>query len=249
MKFPVSFSIITKFEKDITPLVKLGQSYFDQILIMVHKDDLKHKPQNPIFSHKSVKIITHHIQNDFAQIRNLSHRHAKHQYLFFVDSDEEVVISNPSMFNDFFQNLSSDVYFVKRYEHFLGKLFKHSESIFHARIVKKNIYWQGLVHETPTNYQTHAKAKGFYLIHHKNLSIHDFINQLNYYSGLRAKQLHLQGHKGKIIKIAVYPLAKFIQNFIWRLGFLEGWVGLFQAFLMAYYSLITQVKLYLYKYD
>ncbi|NOY14646.1 MAG: glycosyltransferase, partial [bacterium] len=242
--FPISLIILTRFEKDITRLVEFGHSYFQEILIIVHQKDQAKKPKFDKNLSAKIKVITHNIVDDFAGLRNLAHQKASYDYLFFVDSDEQVIINNRRQFLNLWSNLGADVYLVKRYETFLGRTLKYGESLFHARIVKKKIRWIRRVHETPT-VTDGPKVSAFHLVHQPNQSIKSFINKLNYYSSLRSKDLKAAGKKANLINLFVYPVAKFGQNYFLRAGLLDGWPGLFQSFVMAYYSLITQVKLIL----
>ena len=56
---------------------------------------------------------------------------------------------------------------------------------------------------------------------------------------------NLNKSKKTIIKqMIVYPIGKFINNFILELGFLDGWRGLIYAFIMSLHSLWVRVYWY-----
>lgn len=237
----ISLVILTQFKKPISKLIDFGLSYFDEILLVInnYKENNRSK-----YKDKRIRVIGHQIQDNFAKIRNLAHHQSRSDYLFFIDDDEDVVIDDETAFEGFLKKLDKEVYQVKRYEKFLGSVLKHSESIFHARFVKRQLIWQGRVHERVKSGQV-GKVQGLFLVHDQSSNILEFVNKLNYYSNLRVRDLKDQKLTGYLWQLFVYPKAKFGQNYILRGGFLDGWPGLFQAFLMAYYSLIVRVKLYL----
>ncbi len=239
----VSLAILTDFKNSLENLIEFGQLYFDQILIIAH-DSKANRFGQKYLKTKKVKLIKHDVISDFSQIRNLAQQQATTDYLFFVDDDEEVVVKDQVSFRRFLGELKREVYMIKRYEEFLGQVIKYGESIFHARLVKKKVIWEGKVHERPVSLSV-AKINGVFLIHRQKLEVFDFINKLNYYSSLRAWDLNSTGSTGSIIRFFLYPPAKFCQDYLFRRGFLAGWRGLWQAFLMSYYSLMVQVKLYL----
>ncbi len=65
------------------------------------------------------------------------------------------------------------------------------------------------------------------LMHHSYPNLADYIEHMNRYSSLGAEMAIAKGHRGfSIFNIAVRPLATFIYNYFFRLGFLDGREGL-----------------------
>jgi glycosyltransferase involved in cell wall biosynthesis len=65
------------------------------------------------------------------------------------------------------------------------------------------------------------------LIHHSYPTLSDYIDHMNRYSSLGAEMAAGKGHRGfNVINIVVRPLATFIYNYFFRLGFLDGREGL-----------------------
>ena len=69
--------------------------------------------------------------------------------------------------------------------------------------------------------------------------------EINYYTDLRAQELLNNGVKVKIYHIVLYPIAKFILNYIFKLGFLDGLEGLIFAILMSFHSFLVRAKLWI----
>jgi glycosyltransferase involved in cell wall biosynthesis len=65
------------------------------------------------------------------------------------------------------------------------------------------------------------------LIHHSYPTLSDYIEHMNRYSSLGAEMVVAEGRRGfSIINIVLRPMATFIYNYFFRLGFLDGREGL-----------------------
>ena len=123
-----------------------------------------------------------------------------------------------------------------------GKLLKHGETgnIKLLRLARKDTgTWHGKVHEqwviegktdTFENYLIHFRIKRWRIFWPKLISILLF--------GL--KNCFESNEKSSIFKIIFYPKAKFIQNYYFPVGFLDGLEGLVQAILMSFHSFLGQ---------
>ena len=65
------------------------------------------------------------------------------------------------------------------------------------------------------------------LVHHSYPTLSDYIDHMNRYSSLGAEMVASQGNvRFSIINIVLRPLATFVYNYFFRLGFLDGREGL-----------------------
>jgi hypothetical protein len=64
------------------------------------------------------------------------------------------------------------------------------------------------------------------LIHHSYPTLSDYIEHMNRYSSLGAEMAVANRHRFSILNVVVRPLATFIYNYFFRLGFLDGREGL-----------------------
>jgi len=178
---------------------------------------------------------------DFAKARNLLMTKAKTDWLLFIDTDE---ILTPALKKDINQVLKNKNYNyqLKRQDWFLNKKlnFGETSTVRLTRLIQKGTgQWQGRVHEV---FQSNLPVKTLKhpLIHQRHLTINQFIDKLNHYSSLRAAEVK----NFSLFQLLFYPPAKFIQNYLFRLGFLDGLPGLAMAFMMSLHSLMVRVKLY-----
>ena len=89
------------------------------------------------------------------------------------------------------------------------------------------------------NYKTLSTHLNHYVF--KNIEHH--IRTNNTYSGLLAKELYLTKKKFSLFHFLTKPTVKFLECYILKLGFLDGWVGFFIAKGAAYSVLLKWSKL------
>ena len=82
------------------------------------------------------------------------------------------------------------------------------------------------VHETLIITGQAGKIRHGALLHHSYPTFSDYIDHMNRYSSLGAEMAVAKGQRGSIINIVIRPLATFIYNYFFRLGFLDGREGL-----------------------
>ncbi len=83
----------------------------------------------------------------------------------------------------------------------------------------------------------------FDMVHHAYPHLSDFIEHLNRYSSLGAQMATANGPRGfNPIMILLNPLATFIKNYFFRLGFLDGREGLLWHLYHAVYVSLKYAK-------
>ena len=214
------------------------------------------------------QIFKRKLNGNFSNQRNFAMKKAKNEWVLFVDADEEVsdelkgetqkVIGNQlSVFSknkkpttDNRQQITA--FRLKRRDFFWGRELKYGEikknrQVGLIRLIrKKSGIWLGHVHEEFRTNKTVGQLKS-YLNHYPHQSVRDFLNDVNFYSSLRAKELYHQGRKTSIHEIIFYPLGKFLLTYIIKLGFLDGPAGFAYSFFMSFHSFLVRAKLFQYK--
>ena len=129
----------------------------------------------------------------------------------------------------------------------MGKWLKYGEtaSVKFLRLAKKEAgKWKRPVHEI---WQIKGRVGDLKnpIVHDRDMSISQFLERINKYSSLRAKELYQKKIKANAFLIIVYPIGKFMQNYFFRLGFLDGKPGFVMAIMMSIHSFLVRAKLYL----
>ena len=184
---------------------------------------------------------------DFAASRNRLLKTAKTEWVLFLDTDETV---SPELHKAIVKVCAGSgtpaAYRLRRRTHFLGRVLKYGETG-HARFVRLARRdwgtWQRPVHEVWVGEGQLGTLPGY--IDHAEPTLTEFVAKINRYSELEATYRHELGRRASLLHVALYPLGKFVWNYLFRLGFLDGIPGVIMAFLMSFHSYLTWTKLYL----
>jgi glycosyltransferase involved in cell wall biosynthesis len=167
---------------------------------------------------------------NFAKARNELLEKSKAEWLFFVDSDEKVTPELMKEVKDTIsRDLDVDAYYVKRKIYFLGEYIGEDKVL---RLAKRNLgKWTRAVHEVwYVGSHTVGVFKN-YLIHNTAGNLHEYIERINKYSTIHAKENRREGKKSNLFKIIFYPTFKFIQNLLMGRGFVFSMLQSFHSFL------------------
>lgn len=200
---------------------------------------------------KVIKVFKRRLNGNFASQRNFAISKAKNDWVLFLDADEEITKNLELKI----KNLKFDknaAFYIKRRDYFWGKelFFGEVKKIREKgliRLVKKGSgQWQSRVHEEfkIKNRELKIGKLNFFINHYPHQSLKEFINEVNYYSTLRAKELFHQDKKTNVFEIIFLPFFKFIYNYIIKLGFLDGPSGFAYSFMMSFHSFLVRAKLY-----
>ena len=232
----ISVAIISKSE-EIDKLVLQSVDFAEEIIIVV--DQLENKSKVIGNQH----IYFHPLNNNFAQQRNFALQKATNDWVLFID-DDEVVSSE----------LSREIKLLDTKSDFSGFSIRRIDVCFHQpilhgetgntkllRLAKKNSgKFTRPVHET-------WKIKGRVgelsspLYHIKDSLISGFVGRMSQYSDIDSGILTKENKPFTLWRLFLNPKGKFIQNYFFKAGFMDGTVGLFQAFLMSVQSLTVRV--------
>ncbi len=196
---------------------------------------------------KNIKVIQRKLNNDFAGQRNFGLSKSRNEWVLFVDADEVATDELKSeIMNLSFQKES---YFIKRRDYFWKQDLKFGEikkvrDQGVVRLVKKSSgTWMGDVHEVFHTSKITGQLNSF-LDHYPHPTLKEFINDINRYSDIRSQELFNRGVDTNIFEIIFLPSGKFIYNYIFNLGFLDGAAGFTYSFMMSFHSFLVRSKLY-----
>jgi len=242
--------ILSKNEEKNIERALRSTSFCNEIIIV---DDNSTDKTVEIARKFKANILSYKVGDDFAKARNWSMEKAQHEWILFLDSDEEVAEELKNRILKLVQD-SKKAYYIKRRDFWWGRELKYGETLKLRnkgliRLMKKGSgSWKGSVHEEfISNCATYevGSLSGF-INHYPHPSLREFIENINTYSTLRALELHNAKVKSSIFSIILYPLGKFILNYFIYLGFLDGPAGFTYAFLMSFHSFLVRGKLYQY---
>lgn len=234
-------------EKNIRRCLE-GLKWCDEILVI---DDDSDDRTVGIAERFGARVIKHSLSRDFAQQRNFGLEKARGEWVFFVDADERVSgkltneIQTLTRSNAVIQ-IGVNGFYLKRVDFFMGRWLKYGEigKIRILRLARKDAgKWVRSVDE---KWEVAGKTKVLTnpLLHYSHSSLTKFLTSINERSSLNAQEFYEEGKRitfGEWLK----PLVKFVQNYFFRLGFLDGTAGFVFAVLMSLHSFMVRGKLYL----
>ncbi len=242
----ISAVILTKNEENNIEACLNSISWCDEKIVI---DDHSVDKTIDIAKKKGAKIFIHSLNNDFSEQRNYGLDKAKGDWILFIDADERV---SPALWYEIMQHTSESIedyngFYLKRHDIMWGKVLKYGETgkIILLRLAKKGTgRWEGKVHE---QWKVRGKTELLKnsLDHYPHPTVSEFLREINYYTDLRAEELYKKKVSSTWLSIIIYPKTKFILNYFFKRGFLDGLPGLVFAIMMSLHSFLVRSKLWL----
>lgn len=186
------------------------------------------------------------IQN-FATERNAALKKARYDWVLFLDSDETIEPESWIHIQKTIQDPTLEGVLVRRRDIFHGRLLRFGETgqAWLLRLMRKTVRFTRPVHEEAV-VQGKVRRAPIVLYHTAHTNIAEFLTDVTQYAKIAAEYQYDDQLPTLVlgIKTVVYPLGKFLYNFFWKLGFLDGWRGLVYAILMSLHSLFVRVFSY-----
>ncbi|RXK80943.1 glycosyltransferase family 2 protein [Filimonas effusa] len=194
---------------------------------------------NIVRSHNAVLIETPWL--GYGDTKNLGNKQAKYDWILSLDSDEYI---DNTLIESLKQTDLSDptvIYTIKRISYLGDKAVKHGEwgrgvirRVFNSR---KACWDNSPVHE---EIRCEGETREIQLkgaIHHfTSPDIHTYRSKLDRYARLSAEKYAGKKKPSHLFKRFFSPVFNFVQNYIFRAGFLDGKTGLDIARAHAWYT-------------
>lgn len=241
----ISAVVLTKNEeKNIKKCIE-SLLFCDEVIVI---DDYSTDRTNEIVKKfNNVKLHQRKLNDDFANQRNYGLKHAKHEWVLFIDADEIVSKNLREEIEIAIEDVSCNGFFIKRDDFIFQKKMKYGDTGM-VRILRLGRAdkgkWIGKVHEV---WNINGKTKNLKnsILHYPHQTLREFIYEIGLYSSIRAEELYENGKKTGLLEIVLYPKMKFFYLYVFRFGFLDGIEGLVHAIIMSLYTFLVRGKLYL----
>ncbi len=240
---PLSVVIITfNEEKNIARCIQSVKDVADEVLVV---DSYSTDRTEDICRTMGARFLQHAWEG-YSPQKNYANSMAKYDHILSIDADEALSDTLKSIL-ELKDNWTKAGYRMNRMTNYCGKWIRHG-SWYPDR--KLRLFdrtkggWVGTIHETiefsqevPTGF-----LKGD-LLHYSYTTIADHVRQANHFTDITADQAFARGKKAGIIKILCSPLFKFIRDYIFLLGFLDGYYGFIVCRISAQASFLKYAKL------
>jgi hypothetical protein len=196
--------------------------------------------------HYNFNIISYPSKvSNFSNVKNLSLKEIKTKWVLFLDSDEVLSQNSATEIDSIINTDLYDAISINRIDYFLNKPLMYGETgnIQLVRLFKTN---KGKfvrdVHEV-VEHSGNVGGANFNILHYPHNSIKDFINKVSIYSLIESKT-RAHSTTENTLQLCLFPVGKFIHNYILKLGFLDGFRGLIYAVVMSLHSFFVRVFYY-----
>ncbi|MCB2221460.1 MAG: glycosyltransferase family 2 protein [Bacteroidetes bacterium] len=232
-------------EKNLARCIDSVQEVADEIVII---DSFSTDRTEQIAREKGARFIQHAFE-DYVQQHSFADGQATYDHILSLDADEALSSDLAQSIKVAKKYWKSDGYFMNRKTNYCGKWINHSGwypdkklRIYDRRKGK----WVGQkLHErfTLVTGSTTSHLKGD-ILHYSYYSIEGHVLQANKFSTMAAAVLIESGTKIPKHYLVIKPLAKFIRNYILKLGFLDGIYGFIICRITATETFYKYVKAY-----
>lgn len=184
----------------------------------------------------------------YVEQRNFSTGQAQHEMVLMLDADEVVSDELRKSIVWVKDNPRCNAYECKRLTNYCGKWIKHAGWYpdKKLRLYNRNSgKWAGhLVHESwkPNNENEPVELLKGDLLHYTFETIDQHVSQIHKFTELSARAAADAGKTCGLMKIWLGPKWFFINSYIFKTGFLDGYYGYLVCKLSAYAQLIKYSK-------
>lgn len=234
-------------EKNIERAIK-SVSWADEILVCdMYSDD-----DTAVIAKKlGAKILFHKRAGYVEPARNFAISKAEGDWILILDADEEI----PGSLADKIREIAHKdgvVAFVEipRQNIIFGKTMKASMwwPDYNIRFFKQGaVTWGNKIHSKPKTEGQGlrlSELERFAIIHHHYDSISQFIQRMDRYTSVQAKELKESGYEFEMRDLINKPLGEFLSRFFANKGFEDGIHGLALSLLQAFSFLIVYLKVW-----
>ncbi len=183
----------------------------------------------------------------FGLMKKLAVDSATNDWIFSIDSDEEVGDDLKNVILAVMQNPEYEGYRIRRIGYYLDKpilhcgwdrdyplrLFNRKYGNFNDKIVHESVQIQGKIGRIDAP-----------LFHYTHPMIHAHIEKMNRYTDLGAEQLIEKGKSSSILSAVIRGLIRFIKMYFLQRGFLDGKIGFILCHNSAFGVYLKYIKLW-----
>jgi glycosyltransferase involved in cell wall biosynthesis len=197
---------------------------------------------------KNVKFIHHAFEGHIEQ-KNFAVTQCHHEYILSIDADESLSPELTKSISELKSNWEKDGYTFNRLTNYCGKWIHHCGWYpdRKLRLFKKGKgKWAGsnphdrFILNEPASV---GRLKGD-LLHYSYYTIEDHLRQVNKFTDIGALSAYKEGKRSSILKMLIKPKIRFIRDYIFHLGILDGYYGLVICRISSDATFIKYVKLY-----
>lgn len=231
-------------ERNIGRCLKSLDGVADEIVVV---DSFSTDKTSVICNNHEVVFIQNSFEGHVEQ-KNFALKKTKYQYVLSLDADEALDDQLKQSIIECKNNFSSDGYYFNRLTRYVDKWIKYCGWYPDRKLRlfdKTKGAWKGVNPHDIVKMEkgTSKKYLSGNLLHYSYDSISDHVNQTNKFTTIAAKAAYQNGVRSNLFKIVTRPCFKFLRDYIYKRGFLDGRAGFIICCINAMSALLKYSKL------
>lgn len=216
----------------------------DEIVVV---DSYSTDKTREICNQYGVRFLEHKFDGHIEQ-KNFAVKQASYPHVLSLDADEALSAELQKSIQEIKNNWAADGYWCNRLTNYCGKWIRFSGWYPDKKLRlwdSRKGEWKGVNPHDKYILQAGTRESSIKgdILHYSFYSISDHIRQVNYFTDIAAKALLERGKKVSLFKILLAPLFKFIRDYFFKLGFLDGFYGFVIVIISAHATFLKYVKL------
>ncbi len=213
-------------ERNIGRCLDAVQKIADDIVVI---DSFSTDKTEAICKEKGARFVHHKFEGHIEQ-KNWAITQAKFPIILSLDADEAPDENLIASIQKVKLDWINDGYEMNRLTNYCGKWIRHCGWYPDTKLRLWNSAkgkWGGT--NPHDNYQLNADSKiGFLngdILHYSFYTVEQHYKQVEYFTDISAKAMFAQGKKSSSFKLILNPFAKFLKDYFFKLGILDGYYG------------------------
>lgn len=240
----ISAVVLTKNNADKIESIYSSLKGFDEVIFL---DDDSTDNTKQLCKKFGIRYIKRALNEDFSSQRNYALDMVNNDWVFFLDSDEEINSIFASEANAKINIGGYNGYYIRRKNIFVNRKIMGTEMGEQCIIRladKTSGRWKRRVHEYWDVEKPLSKINEP-VMHTSAYSVSDFIKKIIMYYAIHAEENISSGKIPGFYKVILSPLLKCIKNFIFLKGYKDGVYGLVISIFMSFHSYLSWSQMWL----
>lgn len=246
MRSTITAIVLTKDEEKNIVKCLTSLVWCDEIIVI---DDYSIDRTVRLSKQYTRNVYIRRLNSNFAAQRNFGIKKANTEWILFIDADEVVTRSLAKEIRQVIKSSKYNGYFINRKDYWLGKKLVGGEwgRQNYLRLGRRNAgEWKRAVHE----YWDIKNNTGLLmnpLNHYPHPSIFEFIKMTNVQKSIHSIENENEGKGVSMFHFMVFPIGKFLKNYILLSGYKDGIHGFVYAIIMSTHSFLAWSELWISK--
>jgi glycosyltransferase involved in cell wall biosynthesis len=182
----------------------------------------------------------------YSATKNFANSQAQYDWILSLDADEALSEELKKSILKIKKKAETETYKFNRLTNYCGTWIRHCGWYPDAKIRifdRNKAKWEGKIHEQLITSGSPAILLKGDCLHYSYYTLDQHYRQSDKFSTLSAQSLYERGKKASIIKLWFSPAVKFINDYIFKLGILDGMAGYVICKISAYTTYLKYKKL------